>query len=94
MEYTVSYTVVPFSVEQGREIIRTRPDKMNHNEMYQVAVSYGKGSDEYNRIIRMIADRFPSDRMANNNAAIVAWEMGDYDAMQVYLKRLEGIKAE
>ena len=94
VEYTVSYTVVPFSVEQGREIIKTRPDKMNHNEMYQVAVSYGKGSDEYNRIIRMIADRFPSDRIANNNAAIVAWEMGDYDAMQVYLKRLEGIKAE
>ena len=94
VEYTVSYTVVPFSVEQGREIIRTRPDKMNHNEMYQVAVSYGKGSDEYNRIIRMIADRFPSDRIANNNAVIVAWEMGDYDAMQVYLKRLEGIKAE
>ena len=94
VEYTVSYTVVPFSVEQGREIIKTRPDKMNHNEMYQVAVSYGKGSDEYNRIIRMIADRFPSDRIANNNAAIVAWEMGDYDAMRVYLKRLEGIKAE
>lgn len=94
VEYTVSYTVVPFSVEQGREIIKTRPDKMNHNEMYQVAVSYGEGSDEYNRIIRMIADRFPSDRIANNNAAIVAWEMGDYDAMRVYLKRLEGIKAE
>ena len=94
VEYTVSYTVVPFSVEQGREIIKTRPDKMNHNEMYQVAVSYGEGSDEYNRIIRMIADRFPSDRMANNNAAIVAWEMGDYDAMRMYLKRLEGIKTE
>lgn len=94
VEYTVSYTVVPFSVEQGREIIKTRPDKMNHNEMYQVAASYGEGSDEYNRIIRMIADRFPSDRIANNNAAIVAWEMGDYDAMRVYLKRLEGIKAE
>ncbi|MEO5007280.1 DUF3868 domain-containing protein [Bacteroides ovatus] len=94
VEYTVSYTVVPFSVEQGREIIKTRPDKMNHNEMYQVAASYGEGSDEYNRIIRMIAARFPGDRIANNNAAIVAWEMGDYDAMQVYLKRLEGIKAE
>ncbi|MDC2385261.1 DUF3868 domain-containing protein, partial [Bacteroides ovatus] len=87
VEYTVSYTVVPFSVEQGREIIKTRPDKMNHNEMYQVAASYGEGSDEYNRIIRMIAARFPGDRIANNNAAIVAWEMGDYDAMQVYLKR-------
>lgn len=94
VEYTVSYTVVPFSVEQGREIIKTRPDKMNHNEMYQVAASYGEGSDEYNRIIRMIADRFPGDRIANNNAAIVAWETGDYDAMRVYLKRLEEIKAE
>ena len=89
VEYTVSYTVVPFSVEQGREIIKTRPDKMNHNEMYQVAASYGEGSDEYNRIIRMIAARFPGDRIANNNAAIVAWETGDYDAMRVYLKRLE-----
>ena len=94
VEYTVSYTVVPFSVEQGREIIKTRPDKMNHNEMYQVAVSYGKGSDEYNRIILMIAARFPGDRIANNNAAIVAWETGDYDAMRMYLKRLEEIKAE
>lgn len=88
VEYTVSYTVIPFSVEQGREIIRTRPDKMNHSEMYQVAVSYGKGTDEYNRIIRLIADRFPNDKIANNNAAIVAWEMGDYDAMKVYLNRL------
>ena len=94
VEYTVSYTVVPFSVEQGREIIKTRPDKMNHNEMYQVAANYGEGSDEYNRIIRMIAARFPGDRIANNNAAIVAWETGDYDAMRVYLKRLEEIKAE
>lgn len=94
VEYTVSYTVVPFSVEQGREIIKTRPDKMNHNEMYQVAASYGEGSDEYNRIIRMIAARFPGDRIANNNATIVAWETGDYDAMRVYLKRLEEIKAE
>lgn len=94
VEYTVSYTVVPFSVEQGREIIKTRPDKMNHNEMYQVAASYGEGPDEYNRIIRMIAARFPGDRIANNNAAIVAWETGDYDAMRVYLKRLEEIKAE
>lgn len=58
VEYTVSYTVVPFSVEQGREIIHTCPDKMNHYEMFQVADSYGKGSDEYNKIIRMIADRF------------------------------------
>lgn len=94
VEYTVSYTVVPFSVEQGREIIKTRPDKMNHNEMYQVAVSYGKGSDEYNRIIRLIADRFPGDRIANNNAAVVSWEMGDYDAMRMYQKRLKDIKAE
>lgn len=88
VEYTVSYTVIPFSVEQGREIIRTLPDKMNHYEMYQVAVSYGKGTDEYNRIIRLIADHFPNDKIANNNAAIVAWEMGDYDAMKVYLNRL------
>ena len=94
VEYTVSYTVVPFSVEQGREIIKTRPDKMNHNEMYQVAASYGEGSDEYNRIILMIAARFPGDRIANNNAAIVAWETGEYDAMRMYLKRLEEIKAE
>ena len=89
VEYTVSYTVVPFSVEQGREIIHTCPDKMNHYEMFQVADSYGKGSDEYNKIIRMIADRFPDDRIANNNAAIVAWEMENYDAMNVYLKRLD-----
>lgn len=94
VKYTVNYVIIPFTVEQGREIIRTRPDKMNHNEMYRVAESYGKGSDEYYRIIRMIAERFPDDRIANNNAAIVAWEMGDYGAMRMYLKRLEDLKAE
>lgn len=90
VEYTINYTIVPFSVEQGREIIWTCPDKMNHNEMYQVAVSYGRGTDEYNRIIRLIADCFPNDKIANNNAAIVAWETGDYDAMKVYMDRLNG----
>lgn len=94
VKYTVNYVIIPFTVEQGREIIRTRPDKMNHYEMYRVAESYGKGSEEYNRIIRMIAERFPDDRIANNNAAIVAWEMGDYGAMRMYLKRLEEWKAE
>ena len=94
VKYTVNYVIIPFTVEQGREIIRTRPDKMNHNEMYRVAESYGKGSEEYYRIIRMIAERFPDDRIAINNAAIVAWEMGDYGAMRMYLKRLEDLKAE
>ena len=42
----------------------------------------------------MIAERFPDDRIAINNAAIVAWEMGDYGAMRMYLKRLEDLKAE
>ena len=94
VKYTVNYVIIPFTVEQGREIIRTRPDKMNHNEMYRVAESYGKDSDEYYRIIRMIAERFPDDRIANNHAAIVSWEMRDYGAMRMYLKRLEDLKAE
>ena len=91
VKYTVNYVIIPFTVDEGREMIITHPDRMNQYEMYQVALSYGKDSDEFKKIILMIADRFPDDKVALNNAAIVAWENKDYNAMRMYLDKLKKI---
>ena len=46
-EYRVEYNVRHFSLEEGRQMIKTRPDLMSVSEIQQVADSYGKGSSEY-----------------------------------------------
>ena len=88
VNYTVVYDIKPFTIQEGRQMINCHPEQLNQYEMYQVALSYGKGSDEFNKIILMIADRFPADKVALNNAALVAWDMKDYDTMRVYLKKM------
>ena len=46
-EYTVNYDVRNFNLEEARRIINTRPQKLSLKEMYVVANSYERGSEEY-----------------------------------------------
>ena len=43
-DYTVSYTVRPFSVEEAKQILRTRPQQLSLLEMYLVAQTMEAGS--------------------------------------------------
>lgn len=84
-EYKINYTVRGFSVEEGREIIKTRPQHLSLNEMFAVANTYQPGSREYNDVFEVAVRMFPSDPVANLNAANIAISKKDYAAARRYL---------
>lgn len=84
-EYKINYTVRGFSVEEGREIIKTRPQHLSLNEMFAVANTYQPGSREYNDVFEVAVRMYPSDPVANLNAANIAISKKDYAAARRYL---------
>lgn len=89
VECKLEYTVRAFSVEEGKEIIKTRPQQLSLNEMYLVANTYRKGSDEFNQVFDVAARIYPQDPVANSNAAAIALSRGDANAAQSYLNKSE-----
>jgi hypothetical protein len=89
MECQLHYTVVPFTVEKGKEIFRTRPNNLSLDEMFQIAQTYPSGRAEYNEIFETAARLFPNSDIANINAASSAIGRRDFAAAARYL---DGVK--
>lgn len=88
-DYRLSYSVKDFTVEQGREVIKTRPGQLSLNEMYHVANSYEVGSEEFKDIFDVAVRVFPDDPVANINAGAVALLRGDTLTASKYLSRVK-----
>jgi len=84
-EYKINYTVRGFSVEEGREIIKTRPQHLSLNEMFAVANTYQPGSNDYNDVFEVAVRMYPTSPVANLNAANIAISKKDYAAARRYL---------
>lgn len=87
-DYRLDYSVKDFTVEQGREIIRTRPAQLSLNEMFHVANSYPKGSPEFNEVFDIAVRLFPENPVANINAAASAISRGDTTMAKKYLDKV------
>lgn len=86
-EYRIDYTVREFTVEEGREIIKTHPQQLSLSEMFAVANSYETGSKEYNDVFEIAVRMYSSDPVANLNAANISIGKGDYAAAKNYLSK-------
>lgn len=86
-EYKVNYTVREFTVEEGREIIKTHPQQLSLGEMFAVANSYEIGSEEYNNVFELAVRMYSDDPVANLNAANIAMNKGDFTAANKYLAK-------
>ena len=93
VQYAVNYSVRTFTVEEGRQLVLTRPALLSMNEMFLVANSYEKGSAEFGKVFDIAVRLFPDDPTARNNAAVIALQKGDVAAASEYLKGLEGAEA-
>ena len=91
MECQFHYTVVPVTVEKGKEMFRTRPGNLSLNEMFLIAQTYPVGSAEYNEVFETAARLFPKSDIANINAAASALERKDFAAAARYL---DGVKEQ
>ena len=88
--YTVDYTVVPFTVEEGKRVLSSNPNYLSLNELYQIALSYPQDSPQYEEVFAVAVRYFPNDPVANNNMAAIALRKNDLDAARRYLKRTAG----
>lgn len=85
-DYRVNYTVCGFSVEEAKEIIKTRPQQLSLQEIFNVAQTYEPGSEEFNHAFQVAALMFPDDATANLNAAAMEIQKGgDLSAAKKYL---------
>lgn len=88
VEYTVNYSVRTFTLEEGRRLVLTRPALLSLNEMFLVANSYEKGSEEFNRVFDIAVRLYPDDPTARINAAAISLQKGDMQAASTYLRDL------
>jgi len=93
-DYELHYTVLPFSVEKGKEVLRTHPGNLSLNEMFLIANTYPSGSAEFNEVFEAAARVFPQDDVANLNAAASALGRKDAARAARYLERIKNRNAE
>ena len=86
-DYRVSYTIRPFTVEEARDIIRTKPQQLSLNEMFLVANTYAPGSKDYDDVFETAVRMYPDDETANLNAAVIALRKDDLAAAGRYLAK-------
>ena len=85
-DYTVSYTVRPFSVEEAKQILKTRPQQLSLQEMFLVAQTMKEGSPEFNEVFDIAVRLFPNDATANLNAACADLQRGDMESAARHLQ--------
>jgi len=88
-DYTVRYVVRGFNVEEAKQIIKTRPQQLSLQEMYLVAQTYKKGSNEFNEVFDVAVRMFPDDPTANINAAAIELQRGDLQQAARYLEKAD-----
>lgn len=86
-DYTVSYTVRPFSVDEAKQVLKTHPQQLSLEEMFLVAQTMEPGSAEFNEVFDIAVRLFPDDPTANLNAACADLQRGDTAAAERHLQK-------
>lgn len=87
--YTVVYTVRPFTVEESEVVFETRPINLNLNEIYKLADKYANNESKYYSIIRKAYLLYPQDSYINLTMAYLSIKKGDADEAEDYLKKVK-----
>lgn len=89
-DYTVSYTVRGFNIDEAKEIIKNHPQQLSLQEIFNVAQSYPKGSEGFNHAFQVAVMMFPNNTTANLNAAAMEIQKGgDMTTAKKYLSKAD-----
>lgn len=87
-DYTVEYLVRNYSdINEIAQVVKTAPQKLSLEELFIYAQSLDKDSPEFREVMEVAVRMFPSDPVANLNAATTAVDRGEYDKAREYLKK-------
>ena len=74
------------NIEQAKAQLKSDPSKLSLEDIYMIALTYDKGSKEWEEIIIIAVDTYPQSPEARINAANVAMANGNYEQAAAYLK--------
>ncbi len=86
--YTVEYTVRPFTVEESEVVFETRPINLNLNEIYKLAGKYASDRQKYYNIIRKAYLLYPNDSYINLTMAYLSIQRGVVEAAEEHLGKV------
>lgn len=87
-DYKVEYTIRSYTKpEEIEHIMHTAPQKLSLEEFFVLALTYEEGSEELDELFEIAVRMYPTDPIANLNAANSAIIKGDYDRALRYLER-------
>jgi len=87
-EYTITFVAKPFSVDEAKAIVRSKPQYLSLNEMFLVANTYPKNSREFKEVFDIAARLYPESPIAQLNTASLELENGSVESA---IQRLERI---
>lgn len=88
-DYTISYVARPFDIDEAREIIKTKPHHLSQNEMYLVANTYPRDSEEFKEVFAIAFKTYPDDPISIVNVCVTELENENYDYVITQLKELD-----
>lgn len=89
LQLTVDYHVRNFNIEEAARLIYTHPKLLSLQEMYRVASFHRPGTEQYREIYEIAAFHFPTDVVANVNAASAVIMAGDLVSARRYIEKVK-----
>jgi tetratricopeptide (TPR) repeat protein len=84
-EITFAGNKKQMSIEEAKAQLQKDPKQLSLEDIYMVALTYEKGSKEWEDIIIIAVDTYPQSPEARINAANVAMANGNYQQAAAYL---------
>lgn len=86
-DYDISFKFSDFTLEQAKQIYKTKPYQLSLREMWDVAQTMKPYSDEYNKVMQTAVNIYPDDPQALVNLANVAIRQKDLLKAESLLER-------
>lgn len=83
------YTVRGFSVDEAKEVMKTRPQQLSLDEMFRISNTHQAGSKPFTDVFETAVRMFPNDKVANLNAAAAALAANNTASAERYLMKAD-----
>lgn len=93
-DISIEHTPAKMDVATAKKLLNENPSQLSLEDIYLVALTFEKGSKEWNDIILLAVQTYPQSPEARVNAANVAMANGNYAQAATYLQGLPATMPE
>ena len=86
-DYEITFEYKEFTLDEAKEIYKTKPYQLSVRELWDVANTFEPGSDEYNRVIQTAVNLYPENTEVAVNLANIALQQNDLLKAETLLER-------